>query len=322
VNVGHAKGSNDAEINAYAIALSGNYAFVESTASQKSGLFVYEVTNAAAPTNVGYLNINVFGGLAILGTNLYLGGDSRVPIINISNPLDLIIGTNSGAFADGNPVSLAVTSNYLATAGGEESVGISAFSNGIYTNLAAPNVGGSAFGVAISGQYVFVANSSSEPLESYYISSSGKVSKAGQITYPASPTTGVSVALSDRYAYLASSEGLRVINIANPTNLIAAGQASTNFGGKGMGVAVSGHYVYLANGTDGLRVFAIQPALGVSLATGTGLTFSWPAQSSFAVQQTTNLSNPNWVTLTNLATNGQLTLPPPASTMFYRLVGQ
>jgi hypothetical protein len=94
------------------------------------------------------------------------------------------------------------------------------------------------------------------------------VTKAGQITYPASPTTGVSITLSGNYAYLVCSAGLRVINITIPTNLIAAGQTSTNFGAKPMGVAVSGRYVYLADGTDGLRVFAIQPALRVNLSAG------------------------------------------------------
>jgi hypothetical protein len=322
VNVGHAKGSNDAGINYFAVAVSGNYAFV--TATDGPGLTVYDVSNPAAPTNVGDLNTYTAGGLAILGTNLYLGGDSRVPVINISNPLDLVVETNSGPLAGGNPVSIAVTSNYFAAACGQEPLDISAISNGVYTNLASTNVGpnANAYGVAIGGQYVFVANSSSAPLESYYISSSGKVTKAGQITYPTSPTTGVSVTLSGNYAYLVCSAGLRVINIANPTNLLAAGETSTNFGAKPMGVAVSGHFAYLADGTDGLRVFAIEPALGISLATETGLTFSWPAQSSFVVQQTADLSNPYWVTVTNVPTDGQVTLPPPASTTYYRLVGQ
>jgi hypothetical protein len=322
VNVGHAKGDN-AEINAFAVAVSGNYAFVTSTQTQGAGLNVYDVSNPAAPTNVGSLNSNIFGGLALLGTNLYFGGDDRVPVMDISNPLDLTGITIYIPLENINPVSLAVTSNYLVMAGGGEWVNIGAFSNGIYTNLAATNVGGIASGVAIAGQYVFVANagSSSAPLEIYYISSSGRVTNAGQMTYPGYPT-GNSVAVSGSYAYLGCSAGLRVINIANPTNLIAAGQTSTNYGGDGLGAAVSGRFVYLANGTDGLRVFAIQPPLAISLGTGMGLTFSWPVQGSFALQQTTDLANPDWVTVTNIPTNGQLTLPPPASTMYYRLAGQ
>jgi hypothetical protein len=323
VKVGHSLGSNAEEFNAYAVAVSSNYAFVAANASGKWGLFVYDVSNAVAPTNVGYFSADNYGGMALLGTNIYLGGDDRVPVINISNPLDLTLSTMYSPLENINPTSIAVTSNYLAAVdSGDISVNIGAFTNGVYTNLAFTNTDGSANGVAIAGQYVFVANSSSAPLECYHISSSGKVSKAGQITYPASPTAGYSVAVSGSYAYLGCSAGLRVINIANPTNLIAAGQTSTNFGAKPMGVAVSGHYAYLADGTDGLRVFAIEPELGVSLATGTGLTFSWPAQGSFALQQTAELNNPNWVTVTNVPTNGQITLPPPASSMYYRLLGQ
>jgi hypothetical protein len=224
VNMGHSRGSNDIEINAYTVAVSGNYAFVESIGSEATGLLVYDVTNAAAPTYVNFLNLNVYGGLAILGSNLYLGGDGRVPVLAISNPLDLNTGTYYMPLSNMNPVSLAATTNYLAMAGGEDGlVNIGSFSDGVYANLAFTNIGGNiiANGVAIAGQYVFVANSSSEPLESYYISSSGKVTKAGQITYPASPTTGVSVALSGNYAYLVCSASLRVINITNPTNLLS-----------------------------------------------------------------------------------------------------
>jgi hypothetical protein len=322
VNVGHAKGSNDAGIYYFAVAVSGNYAFVTST--DEPGLNIYDVSNPAAPTNVGSPNSNIFGGLALLGTNLYFGGDDRVPVMDISNPLDLIGITSYTPLENINPVSLAVTSNYLVMSGGYEWVNIGAFSNGIYTNLAATNVGGTASGVAIAGQYVFVANanSNSAPLATFYISTSGKVTKAGQITYPGNPTTGNSVAVSGSYAYLGCSAGLRAINISNPSNLIAAAQTSTNYGGDGLGVAVSGRFVYLANGSDGLRVFAIQPSLGISIVAGTGLTFMWPAQGSFALQQTTDLTNPDWVTVTNVSTNGQLTLPPPASTIYYRLVGQ
>jgi hypothetical protein len=327
VNVGHTHASNDTQINAYAVAVSGNYAFVETSGGNPTGLFVYDVSNAAAPTNVNFLNMTVFGGLAILGSDLYLGGDDRVPVLAISNPLDLNTGTYYMPLDNINPVSLAATSNYLAMAGGGDGlVNIGAFSNGVYANLAFTNVGpnGIANGVAIAGQYVFVAsgNSISAPLISYYISSSGKLTKVGQITYPAPSTTGFSVTLCGNYAYLVCSAGLRVINIANPTNLIAAGQTSTNFGAKPTGVAVSGHYAYLADGTDGLRVFAIQPALGMRLVAGTGLNFSWPAQGSFVVQQTADLSNPDWVTVTNVPTDGQVTLPPPANTTYYRLLGQ
>ncbi|MDB6021908.1 MAG: hypothetical protein JWQ04_1765 [Pedosphaera sp.] len=323
VNVGHPHGSNDTGINAFAVALSGNYAFVTSPLSAGRGLFIYDVSNPAAPTNVGYLKSNVFGGgLAILGTNLYFGGDDRVPAMDISNPAAPIGRTNYIPLQNLNPVSLAVTSNYLAMAGSGQFMNIGAFSNGAFSNLVYTNVGASATGVAIAGQYVFVANTGLAPLQAYHVAPSGAVTKAGQITYPASQTAGNGIALSGDYAYLACNAGLRVINVANPTNFVAAGQTSTNYGGKGFGVAVSGRYAYLANGADGLRVFALQPPLAVSPAPGNGLTFSWPAQGSFVLQQTLDLKNPHWETVTNNPTNGQVTLPPPPSNMYYRLLGQ
>lgn len=325
IKAGNPHGTNDTGINATSLAISGNYVYLATPNLSPHSFCVYDVSNPSAPTNVFTTNLNLSGGggMAVLGSNLYLGGDGFIAVMNISTPATPTLVTQYRPSSLGNPLSAAVSSNYLALASGaNQLMNIGVFSNQVYTNFVATNVAGTASGVALSGQFVFVANGSSSPLESYLISPSGAVSRAGQITYPASPTIGHGVALAGNYAYLACSAGLRAIDVTDPANLKAVGQTSTNYGGTGLGVAVSGRYVYLANGTDGLRVFAIQPQLTVSNAPGNLLTFSWPDQGPFTLQQTADIGNPSWVTLTNIAVNGQLTLPPPASNMFYRLVGQ
>ena len=148
------------------------------------------------------------------------------------------------------------------------------------------------------------------------------------MTYPSSTSygTGAALAISGNFAYVACAVGVRAVNITNPAQPTTAGQTATNLGGTPLAVAVSGHYIFLANGTDGLRVFAVQPRLGVSQINGNSLVFTWPNQSLFLIQQNSDLTQDNWLTLTNepavIGANAQVNLPPPGSNTFYRLLGQ
>jgi len=126
------------------------------------------------------------------------------------------------------------------------------------------------------------------------------------------------VAVSGKYAYLANgTDGLRIYDISNPTNLVAIGHTNNggsaysvvlsgnyaylangsdglriydvsnptapinvghaNDGGLAQGLAVSGSYVYLANGADGLRIYALEPQLSIGLTRTNTLLFSWPS---------------------------------------------
>ncbi|HZV36392.1 MAG TPA: hypothetical protein VFB72_17580, partial [Verrucomicrobiae bacterium] len=193
-------------------------------------------------------------------------------------------------------------------------------SNGLYmANLQSTPIAGNVGGVAVQGQYAFLPFQTS--FHSYLISTNGPKLVA-QLNYP-SNTVGV-VALSGSYAYFGCGDGVRVVNISNPTNLVPAGQTTTNAYGTFAvyGIAVSGPYAYVANGQDGLRVFEILPSLSASQISG-NLVFSWPATSSFALQQR-SLTDTNWTTLTNvpILVNGtnQLTLSPSGTSAFYRLI--
>lgn len=326
LNVGHSVSNLSEGFTVYDVVVSGNYAYAVVTGNTVvSGLFVFDVSNPAAPAEMLHTNLHFFGGLAILGTNLYLGGDSRLPDFGISNPAFPVLITN---FSLGpNPTGLAVSSNYLVAVAGS-TLNIAGLTNGVYTNLAVSNLTENILGVGIAGQYVLLAVNGSNAFQSYFISSSNTITKAGQVTYPSTTSTGTGngLAISWSYAYMACSAGVRAISIADPEHPLAAGQTITNFGGTPLALAVSGRYVFLANGSDGLRVFAVQPQLGVSGGGNNGLAFAWPAQGTFVLQQSSNLSGGNWITVTNVpaitAGNAQVNLSPPSADMFYRLLGQ
>jgi len=67
------------------------------------------------------------------------------------------------------------------------------------------------------------------------------------------------------------------------------------------------------------------PRLTISLTATNTVLISWPSPySGFALQQNSNLSTTNWVTLTNtpitIGSQNQVTMPPPTGNQFYRLM--
>ena len=123
------------------------------------------------------------------------------------------------------------------------------------------NTAGIAMGVAVSGNYAYVADYDN-----------GLV--IVDIRNPAAPTlvgsydaagyaSGVAVAGS--YAYVATIDyGLVIVDIRNPAAPVLAGSYNTM--GSAVGVAVSGSYAYVANGAGGILVIDIRNPAAPTLA--------------------------------------------------------
>jgi len=113
---------------------------------------------------------------------------------------------------------------------------------------------GSARGVAISGDYAYVADYDyGSGLQVIDISNPTVPMLAGSCDAPGS---ACGVAISGDYAYVADwGSGLQVIDISNPTAPALAGSYDTPHDARG--VAISGDYAYVADGTSGLQVIDI-----------------------------------------------------------------
>jgi hypothetical protein len=62
--------------------------------------------------------------------------------------------------------------------------------------------------------------------------------------------------VNDKYAYLAdNSQGLKIVDISNPSEMIAIGGYATN---AALGIAKSGNLVFVADGSNGLKVLDIR----------------------------------------------------------------
>jgi len=165
------------------------------------------------------------------------------------------------------------------------------------------NTAGNARGIAIDGNYAFVADYSAG-LQVINITNPASPTLAGtydtpgnakgvavdgnyafvadyatglivvNVTNPATPTpsgtydtpgSARDVAIDGNYAYVADyASGLIVVNITTPTSPTLAGSYDTP--GTALGVAVAGNYAYVADGTAGLQVINITNPASPTLA--------------------------------------------------------
>jgi len=141
---------------------------------------------------------------------------------------------------------------------------------------------------------------------------------------------------------VATSADGRTWVICNSGDLFGQGAQiyiSTNFGNDWVSTNIPGKTWYsAASSADGCQllagenghgiwVYGIAPSPRMNLtAPGNQLVLSWlVASTNLVLQQTTNLTANNWVTVTNVPAlnltnlNSEITLPPPANAGFFRL---
>jgi hypothetical protein len=111
---------------------------------------------------------------------------------------------------------------------------------------------GYANGVAVSGDYAFVADYDSGMCV-IDISDPGSPLEVGRLR-----TSGIAwnVAVHDGYAYIAErTRGLTIVDVSDPTHPVETGNFDTI--GYSLDVAVEGHYAYLADHLGGLRIIDV-----------------------------------------------------------------
>jgi hypothetical protein len=314
---------------ANAVAVAGNDVYL---ANEGDGLRVYDVSNPDSPASIGYADETTNGngyanGVAVSGSYAFVAnsGDG-LRVYNVSTPSNPVnVGhINNGGYAN----AVAVSGNYAYLANDTDGLRIYNIANPSNpVNVGHTYNGGSANSLVVSGNYLYLANGS-DGLRIYNISNPTNAISVGETN---NGGFAEDVAVSGSYAYLANyTDGLRVYNVSNPANPLNVGNAVEPSGlGAAYGITVSGNYAFLANGDDGLRIYSITfPTNGplLQIASGANRTalLSWPAPSAgFVLQQTTNLTSPNWTTVILIPTvagsSNMVTVPMSATRMFYRL---
>lgn len=225
------------------VALSGQYACV----AWSGGLLVIDVSNPANPrfvasyrsTNYCARSVAVSGNLAYLGS---CGGSDGLQVIDISDPANpLRIGGYDGP--DVQHVALAGNYAFLAGNGGMIVLEVSDPTNpqwvGAYST-------GDAADLAVSGGYAYVTGADGFVILD--VSQPPIPRRVGG--YPTGTSFGLAV--SGNHAYVSGVFDLAALDISVPTNVVRVGSMATLSGPQD--VAVSGNYVYVADGPGGLLV--------------------------------------------------------------------
>lgn len=253
------------------VTILGNLAYV---AADSAGLEVIDVSSPLAPVLVGsFRTPGIAWSVKVRGSTAYVAaGASGLQIIDVTNPVQPALlgslslpGTSKGLDAD--------LSRNLVVVVGDQGLFTVNVSNPISpTLIGSLNYGGSPQNVALSGNFAFVADSSTS-LTSV------------DITNPAAPVLGTStdpnlggelyeVALSNGFALGGAinfiNTGVTITDISNPPSLISRAilfftpNATNGFRtfDKGTAIAADGSYVYLT--TDQTNGSAQQPRNGVT----------------------------------------------------------
>jgi hypothetical protein len=131
---------------------------------------------------------------------------------------------------------------------------------------------------------------------------------------------------ASNFVYLANdygANGLLMYDVSNPSKPVRVG--AFNNPGSAYDAAVSGNYLYLANGYDGLRIVGIVPQLRLGRTNNNRVVLSWPIPPApdYALQQNSDLGTTNWLVVTNsrsvVSNRYQVVIPASNNHSFYRL---
>lgn len=234
------------------VTVADNYAY----AGVGQDLVILDINDVSNPSETGRVTTpSEVYAIAIADDYAFIAnGDEGITIADISNPASPIILGNFDT--DGFARDIAVSGNYayVADVSGLVIVDVSVPSSpslvGTYDTTGFANC------VTVSDNYAYVADDG----KGIFDGSNGLV--IIDISNPASPTL-VSIydnaytyasAISGNYAYLATSEGLVILNISDLSLPIMESSYTTS--GDSNGIAVSDNLAYLADG-NGLVIFDV-----------------------------------------------------------------
>jgi hypothetical protein len=243
----------------HSLATANHYVYV----AGGEGLSILDVSNPISPTQVGlYKSSAGIWAVAVAGHYAYLvytdesvwtSGLYVIEILNPFNPSkvgEYYMGQLFGGIATAMAVGQYV---YVAAGSSLHIIDVSNPSNPSQAKLyVAP---GYTQGVVVVGNYAYyLAGAGSPPL--HILDMSNPVSPTEIGSYDALGQ-GVSVVVTGNYAYLATTAGLYILDVSNPVSPTLVSYSWPPPPAVTTGVAVLGHYAYIANGLAGLSIFDI-----------------------------------------------------------------
>ena len=311
-------GSLDLASDAYAVVVSGNYAYV-ATSHNSREMTVVNVTNPATPTLAGsHFNSATAAdgrGIAVSSNRAYLVTNNNTTgvgyefyTINISNPLSpaQLGGINLNAAA--RDISLSGNFAYVASTHNNQELQVINVTNNNPTFAGSYNTPGASDGnsVFVVGTTVYIASAQLTILNA---SNPSSITLVGTFNAAGTP---FGVFVSGTLAFLAHSQAnseFKTIDISTPSSPQLYGSADLN--GAGFGAFVVGDYAYLATGNDSGEFQVVRGGSGVYQTSGTfesqtfdslaGVSFNYltstlskPAGTNLRLQVATNNDGSTW----------------------------
>jgi hypothetical protein len=250
---------------------------------------------------LGQMPLSLSQGVTVEGNYAYIARSSYgLWIVNVANPM---APSTAGSYdTPGNAKSVTLEGNMAYVADGDDGLWIINVSNpatplpiGSYDGI---GISGSC-DAAVGGNYAYVAYWDS--LRIVNISNPSAPSLTGSARVFRCCYDYQAIAVRGNYTFLANrDDGLRIFDVANPSNPLEVAHYDTP--GDTKGIAVSGNYAYLADGLPGLRILDVSdPATPVQvgiidtpdLATGVVVSgvFAFVADNQSGLR-VINISNP------------------------------
>ncbi|MDP2720632.1 MAG: hypothetical protein Q8O75_01700 [bacterium] len=307
-------GSRDLGANAYAVVVSGNYAYV-ATSHDSRELTVMDVSDPSNPVLAGtHFNAPTGSdgrGVAVSGSTAYLitNNNTTAPgyefySINVSNPAapTQIGGLNLAAAA--RDIFVSGSYAYIASTLNSQELQIVNI-----TNPASPTLAGSYNSPGTSdGQSVYIVGTTAYMTDARLnildVTNPASISSIGFYNAPGLP---FAVFVSGNFAFLGHNEvgsQFKVIDTTNPASPTLFGSA--NLGGTGFGVFVVGDYAYLATSNDTAEFQVIRGGAGggfQTLGTFESATFDAGAVAGFNYLTMTTNKPPSTNLRLQIATN-------------------
>ena len=232
--------------------ISGTVAYL---AAQGDGLQILDISKPFTPTALSAYAVSsehIDDVAAVVGNYAYLIEEyGNLRVMDISNPAYPV---EVGSYTERDVLDAAIAGNYayLIADGDLAVLDISnPFKPSEVGFYATP---GSARDVAVAGNHAYVADND-EGLQIINVSSPNNPTLAGSYDLPdGAQANSVAITADQAYAYVAQSYRLYVIDISNPSNPAEMSYSSLS---SYEDMVVAGNYLYVARGSEGLRVLDI-----------------------------------------------------------------
>ncbi|MFA6520908.1 MAG: prepilin-type N-terminal cleavage/methylation domain-containing protein [Candidatus Gracilibacteria bacterium] len=263
--------------NGLKIKYANNYAYIIRNGNGNN-FYVIDLTNLAAPTVVGSINltgvpvnIDISGNYAYITTN---GNSEELQIVNISNPVaPALVGIfNAPGNADGSGVFVNGTTVYSlrVSSANDEFIVINASNPAAPTSLGSLDLGADANEIVVLGSYAYIASAdNSQEIQVVNISNPASMSIVGSLNITGN-TNATTIDGFSNIVALGRGSNVYIVDVTNPLVPATLGSIAVSDGLNDLVFDANSDYVFLAkdNGTQEFQVLDIStPAAPVSVGT-------------------------------------------------------